>query len=130
VTSPSEVSQGCHAAALAKAGRGSRRAAAASYGSAPPRLPLPTKISKTTPCKDTSRRRRGCFSPQKHFDTSGKSPALMHHRATPGPLMALPNGPSGAITGQKSRPLKLYRFDTGLRVAVRAVAVHVAAPDE
>jgi hypothetical protein len=42
---------------------------------------LPTKILKTTPCKVTSCRWHGCFSPQKHFDTSGKSPALLQHRA-------------------------------------------------
>jgi hypothetical protein len=48
VTSPSEVSEGCHAAALAKAGRGSRRAAAASYGSAPP-PPAPNQNIENNP---------------------------------------------------------------------------------
>jgi hypothetical protein len=41
---------------------------------------------------------------RKHFDTSGKSPALLQHRAIFGPPMALPNRPSGAIAGKKSLP--------------------------
>ena len=49
----------------------------------PTRCTLPTKISKTTPCKVAWWSRPGCFgrSPRKHFDTSGKSVALFHHRA-------------------------------------------------
>jgi hypothetical protein len=42
---------------------------------------LPTKISKTTPCKVTGGRWHGCFTREKHFDTSGKSVAPLHHRA-------------------------------------------------
>jgi len=49
----------------------------------PTRFSLPTKISKTTPCKVAWWSRPGCFerSARKHFDTSGKSAALFHHRA-------------------------------------------------
>jgi hypothetical protein len=47
--------------------------------------------------------------PAKTFDTSGKSPALFHHRA----ICKTAHGPAhralGAITGQKSRQLKLHR---------------------
>jgi hypothetical protein len=39
------------------------------------------KISKTTPCKETGGRRHGSRTPQKHFDTSGKPAAQLHHRA-------------------------------------------------
>jgi len=39
---------------------------------------LPTKISKTTPCKVAGGRRQGRFGPI--LDTSGKSAALLHHR--------------------------------------------------
>src|SRR5947208_1701398 len=47
------------------------------------RRSLPTKISKTTPCKVPDGRQHGCFwaVPPKHFDTSGKSAAQFHHRA-------------------------------------------------
>jgi hypothetical protein len=39
--------------------------------------------------------------PRKHFDTPGKSMALIYHRDICGTLMALPNsGPFGARTGQ------------------------------
>src|SRR5882724_13019643 len=42
---------------------------------------------------------------RKHFDTSGKSAALFHHRAICKTLMALPdNGLFGAIAGKKSLP--------------------------
>jgi hypothetical protein len=54
----------------------------------PTRCSLPTKISKTTPCKVKWGRWHGCFSLRKHFDTSGKSPALLQHRATFRPLKA------------------------------------------
>jgi hypothetical protein len=40
--------------------------------------------------------------PKKHFDTSGKSPALVHLRAICKTSMALPNnGLFGAIAGKK-----------------------------
>jgi hypothetical protein len=42
--------------------------------------------------------------PEKTFDTSGKSPALIHHRAILKSPMALPDGLFGAIAGQKSLP--------------------------
>jgi hypothetical protein len=43
--------------------------------------------------------------PRKHFDTSGKSAALFHHRAICKTPMALPdNGLFGAIAGKKSLP--------------------------
>jgi hypothetical protein len=43
---------------------------------------LPTKISKTTPCKVAWCRWRGCFERSATtFDASGKSAALFHHRA-------------------------------------------------
>src|SRR6266568_62844 len=41
---------------------------------------LVPKISKTTPCK-VAWRPLACGVPRKHFDTSGKSPAIFHHRA-------------------------------------------------
>jgi hypothetical protein len=42
---------------------------------------------------------------RKHFDTSGKSAALLHHRAICKTPMALPgNGLFGAIAGKKSLP--------------------------
>src|SRR6266478_366564 len=42
---------------------------------------------------------------RKHFDTSGKSAALFHHRAICKTPMALPdNGLFGAIAGKKSLP--------------------------
>jgi hypothetical protein len=37
----------------------------------------------------------------------------MQHRASFKPPVALPNGLFGAVTSQKSRPLKLYRLATG-----------------
>ena len=45
---------------------------------APDALSLPTKIPKTTPCK-VAWRSPGSAIPRKHFDTSGKSPARLHH---------------------------------------------------
>ncbi len=77
----------------------------------PTRCPLPTKISKTTPCKVAwwSLAWMLWATPRKHFDTSGKSLALFHHRA----ICKTAHGPAhralGAITGQKSRQLKLHR---------------------
>jgi hypothetical protein len=47
----------------------------------PTRNSLPTKISKTTPCKVTESRRHGWLAPRKRFDTSGKSRAQLHRRA-------------------------------------------------
>ena len=43
------------------------------------RRPLASKISKTTPCK-VARPSPAWAIPQRHFDTSGKSPANFHHR--------------------------------------------------
>jgi len=42
---------------------------------------LAPKISKTTPCK-VACQSPACAIPRKDFDTSGKSPAMFHHRAT------------------------------------------------
>jgi hypothetical protein len=42
---------------------------------------LPTKISKTTPCKVTGGSLAWMLYPRKHFDMSGKSAAAFHHRA-------------------------------------------------
>jgi hypothetical protein len=54
----------------------------ASCESFPRPAALPTKISKTTPCKVAWCRWRGCFERSATtFDTSGKSAALFHHRA-------------------------------------------------
>ncbi len=61
---PSEASEGCRAEALSGEGG----------------PPLPTKISKTTPCKVAAGRWHGRFTRQKQFDTSGKSAARFHHR--------------------------------------------------
>jgi hypothetical protein len=70
--------------------------------------------------------------PRKHFDTSGKSAALLHHRAICKTAHGAPYRALGAITGQKSRQLKLHRLATAndrLRVAVpRALAMRV--PEE
>jgi hypothetical protein len=73
---------------------GRRRAALhASYGPAghpaiisgkiaarPTRFSLPTKISKTTPCKVTGGSLAWMLYSRKHFDTSGKSAAPFYHR--------------------------------------------------
>jgi hypothetical protein len=74
---------------------------------------LPTKISKTTPCKETSRPPAGAIS-QKHFDTSGKSPAQLHHRAICKTPTAPPGtGLVGAMAGKNPHPqLKLHRSAT------------------
>jgi len=66
-----------------------------------------TKMPKTTPCKVAGDRLHGCFerSREKHFDTSGKSAALFHHRVIRKLPKALPNnGRFGAIAGKKSLP--------------------------
>jgi hypothetical protein len=68
---------------------------------------LPTKISKTTPCKVAGRSLAGMLwaIPRKHSDTSGKSAALFHRRAICKTLMALlSNGLFGAIADKKSLP--------------------------
>jgi hypothetical protein len=57
--------------------------AGASYGSAgqpQARRGCRTKISKTTPCK-VAWQSLAYAIPRRHFDTSGKSPVLFHHRA-------------------------------------------------
>jgi hypothetical protein len=96
------------------------------------RFSLPNQNIENNPMQSNKGPLAWMLYPRKHFDTSGKSPALLQHRATFKPLMALPNGLFGAITGQKSRPLKLYRLATAndrLRVAVpRALALRV--PEE
>ena len=83
---------------------GVRAAPGCGTGTAEPTwFSLPTKISKTTPCKVAWCRWHGCFelSLRKHFDTSGKSGALFHHRAICKTPMALPdNGLFGAIAGK------------------------------
>jgi hypothetical protein len=91
----------------------------------------PAKISKTTPCKVAVGRGHGCFSLQKHFDTSGKSPALLQHRANFDRSWPCQTG-CPARSGQTFRPLKLNRLATvndRLRVAEpRALATRV--PEE
>src|SRR3977135_503219 len=52
---------------------------------------LPTKISKTTPCKVAGGRRQRRFGPI--LDTSGKSAALLHHRRKGGNRNILANDP-------------------------------------
>jgi hypothetical protein len=48
--------------------------------------------------------------PRKHFDASGKSAALFHHRAICKTPMALPDtGFFGAIAGKKSLPIEVHR---------------------
>jgi hypothetical protein len=83
---------------------GLRTAPGCGTGTAEPTwFSLPTKISKTTPCKVAWCRWHGCFERilRKHFDTSGKSGALFHHRAICKTPMALPdNGLFGAIAGK------------------------------
>jgi hypothetical protein len=52
----------------------------------------------------------GRLSPisQKHFDTSGKSPAQLHHHAIRKMPIALPGSRRfGAMTGQKSRQIEV-----------------------
>jgi hypothetical protein len=44
---------------------------------------------------------------QKHFDTSGKSAALLHHRAICKTAHGAAHRALGAMTGQKSRQLKI-----------------------
>ena len=73
----------------------------------PTRCSLPTKISKTTPCKVAWWSLAWMLSatPRKHFDTSGKSAALFHHRAICKTPIALPkNRRFGAIAVKKSLP--------------------------
>jgi hypothetical protein len=70
----------------------------------PTRLSLPTKISKTTPCKVAGGRQHGCFelSLQKHFDTSGKSAAELYRPAIcKTPMALLSSGLFGAIARKK-----------------------------
>jgi hypothetical protein len=86
--------EGWSVSGVAGAQRKRRRAGPASYASRPTMmagkvgretapLSLPTKISKTTPCKVASRSLAGMLRaiPRKHFDTSGKSAALFHPRS-------------------------------------------------
>ena len=47
------------------------------------------KISKTTPCK-VARRSLACAIPRRHFDTSGKSPVILHHPALSAIIPATP----------------------------------------
>jgi hypothetical protein len=115
-------SEGCHA----KAHRAKGRAALhASYGPAghpaiisgktaarPTRFSLPTKISKTTPCKVTGGSLAWMLYPRKHFDTSGKSVAPFHHRAICKTAHGAAHRALGVITGQKPRQLKLHRLAT------------------
>src|SRR5712691_11825416 len=71
---------------------------------APRSRTLPTKISKTTPCKVAGGRWHGCFEriPRKHFDTSGKSAALFHHRAIKRPWPCPTTGCSARLQGQEA----------------------------
>src|SRR6266850_3157090 len=96
---------------------GVRAAPGCGTGTAEPTwFSLPTKISKTTPCKVAWCRWHGCFelSLRKHFDTSGKSVALFHHRA----IRKCPHGPARQrppLARQAKNPypqLKLHRLAT------------------
>jgi hypothetical protein len=92
---------------------GRRRAALhASYGPAghpaiisgktaarPTRFSLPTKISKTTPCKVTGGSLAWMLYPRKHFDTSGKSAAPFHHRTICKTADGAAHRALGVITG-------------------------------
>jgi hypothetical protein len=55
------------------------------------------------------------FCQQKHFDTSGKSGAQIHHRAIcKAPMALLSNGLLGAIAGKNPySQLKLHRLARG-----------------
>jgi hypothetical protein len=70
--------------------------------------------------------------PRKHFDTSGKSAALLHHHAISKTPMALPyKGSSARLQAKNPYPqLKLHRLATAndrLRVAEpRALPMRVA----
>src|ERR1700682_2295519 len=66
-------------------------------------LSLPTKISKTTPCKVTGGSLAWMLYPRKHFDMSGKSAAPFHHRAICKTAHGAAHRALGAMTGQKSR---------------------------
>src|SRR5882724_8336090 len=84
---------------------GVRAAPGSGTGTAEPTwFSLPTKISKTTPCKVAWCRWHGCFERilRKHFDTSGKSAALLHHRAIKRPWPC-PTGSSARLQA-KSLP--------------------------
>ena len=72
---------------------------------------------------------------RKHFDTSGKSAALFHHRAICKTLMALPdNGLFGATAGKNPYPqLKLHRVSPQRRLASRVAepcALPMREPEE
>jgi hypothetical protein len=68
------------------------------------RFALPTKIWKTTPCKVADSCWHDAVSDSaKTFDMSGKSAALLHHRAIRKTPMLCPTmGPFGAIKRKKS----------------------------
>src|SRR5882762_10480583 len=100
---------------------GVRAAPGSGTGTAEPTwFSLPTKISKTTPCKVAWCRWHRCFERilRKHFDTSGKSAALLHHRAICKTPMALPDTWPCPTTGSLARlqaknpypQLKLHRL--------------------
>jgi hypothetical protein len=94
------------------------------------RFSLPNQNIENNPMQSNKGPLAWMLYPRKHFDTSGKSPAHFQHRATSkNRSWPPPNGLFGAVTGQKSRQLKLYRLATAndrLRVAVpRALALRV-----
>jgi hypothetical protein len=71
----------------------------------PTRFSLPTKISKTTPCKVTGSL-EWMLPPRKHFDTSGKSAAPFHHRAICKTAHGPAQRPLWPVTSQNPRQLK------------------------
>src|SRR6266436_6084000 len=99
---------------------------AATQPQGPTRLSLPTKISKTTPCKVAGGRRHRCLelSLQKHFDTSGKSAAQLYRPAIakrPWPCSA-----AGSSARLHAKTLTHNRNSTGS--PTRRVASRVAEP--
>jgi hypothetical protein len=86
----------------------------------PTRLALPTKTSKTTPCKVASWVAGMDSYPRKHFDTSGKSAAQFHtcaigvivHGATVGLSARLQAAPIQIVHDLDQEPLVLLGFPT------------------
>src|ERR1700688_613878 len=72
--------------------------------------------------------------PRKHFDTSGKSAALLHHRTICKTPMALPdNGLFGAIAGKKCLPTTEdapARHSEGSPLALPSRALPMREPEE
>src|SRR5712691_3087503 len=80
---------------------------------------LPTKISKTTPCKVAGGRRQGRFGPI--LDTSGKSTALLHHRT-------IRETPAGLVERLAKPRLEHGDLGFGRRHVIRHNQCHRSAP--